>query len=142
METLATKLERIADRYGVRDVYVFGSRAGEIAGRLTGGAGALSSSGADLDIAVQPAVERDLSARQRVRLIGELEDLFGVPRVDLVVLSEAPPVLAVEIVRGELIHTSDGLAQAEHELYILRRAADLAPHQSERLVQILTAGAR
>jgi hypothetical protein len=77
-----------------------------------------------------------------VRLAIELEDLFGVPRVDLVVLLEASALLAVEVIRGELLHTSDPLAQAEHELYILRREADLAPFRRERVQQILKHGAR
>src|SRR6266545_3487460 len=74
-------------------------------------------------------------------LTGDLETLFDVPRVDLVVLGEASPLLAVEVIRGELLYTDDPLGQAEHELYILRRAADLAPFQRERVQQIFTARA-
>jgi len=83
-----------------------------------------------------------LSALDRVRIANELEGLFGVARVDLVVLSEAPSILAVEVIRGELLYTSDPLAQAEHELYVLRRAADLAHFQHERVEQIFTSRAR
>lgn len=136
MEAIADRLRPLAERYGVRDIYVFGSRAGAIVGR------APAPVRSDLDVAVQPLPARSLSARNRVRLTGALEELFEVPRVDLVVLAEASPFLAVEVVSGELLYTSDPRAQAEHELYILRRAADLAPFQRERTRQILSAGAR
>jgi hypothetical protein len=95
-----------------------------------------------VDVAVQPARGHSLDAQDRVRLTLELEDLFGAPRVDLVVLSEARPFLAVDVIRGELLYTSNPDAQAEHELYVLRRAADLAPFEQERIRMILEEGAR
>jgi len=140
--TFASKLSEIAERYGVRDVYAFGSRAGEARARVAGALDAPVQGTSDLDIAVQPGVGHTLSPRERVRLTDELESLFGVSRVDLVVLGEAPSLLAVEVIRGELLHTTDPLAQAEHELYVLRRAADLAPFQKERTRRILREGAR
>lgn len=80
-------LDRIAERYGLRDVYVFGSRVSEIAAAV-GRGHAVAASGSDTDIAVQPLRRRPLDARDRVRLTLELEDLFDAPRVDLVVLSD------------------------------------------------------
>jgi len=65
-----------------------------------------------------------------------------VGRVDLVVLPEAPPFLAVEIIRGELLFSEDLGKQAEDELYILRRAADLAPFALERQRLVLREGGR
>ena len=73
------------------------------------------------------------SVQDRVRLSIELEDLLGVNRVDLVVLPEADPFLALDIIRGELLYCEDEDAQAEDELYVLRRAGDLAPLERERL---------
>lgn len=137
------ELERIAERFGLRDVYVFGSRAKEVAARVRGAAGTVATAGtssSDVDLAVQPVHELD--ARGRVRLMAALEDLLGVPRVDLVILGKASPSLAVEIVRGELLLTRDPRAQAEHELYVLRRAADLAHLRRERTHAILHGGAR
>ena len=140
--SLATELEQIARRFSIRDVYAFGSRAHELRRRLAGEneAGPVSSS--DLDIAVQPYDAAAFVARDRVRLASALEDVFGADPVDLVVLSEAPVLLATEVVRGELLYTADPLAQAEHELYVLRRAADLAPFLRGRVEQILTHRAR
>ena len=139
---LQGRLGEIARRYGIRDVYVFGSRAVEIASRVRGENFDNASSPSDVDIAVQPRAGRNLDVHDRVRLGIELEDLFEAPRVDLVVLSEARPWLAVEVLRGEVLFTDDDLAQAEHELYILRRAADLAHMRRERIEQILTEGGR
>ena len=62
----------------------------------------------------------------------ELEELLGVPRVDLVILPEADAFLAAEIVRGELLYAQDLDQEAETQLYYLRRAGDLAPFFRER----------
>ncbi|HEX9886552.1 MAG TPA: nucleotidyltransferase domain-containing protein [Longimicrobiales bacterium] len=142
MEGPQEQIRRIAERYDLRDVYVFGSRAAEIAGRVLGGLVDAPPSAADLDIAVQPPRGQSVSARDRVRLVAAFEDLFGAPRVDLVILSEASAFMAVEVIRGELLFTADPLAQAEQELFVLRRAADLAPFRHERVRAILQEGAR
>lgn len=88
-------LADLATRYGVRDLYVFGSRAREISERMAGAgeAGPVAAGPESVvDVAVQPVTD---------------------PR-----------------------------AQAEHELYVLRRAADLAPFRRERIRMVLTEGAR
>lgn len=141
MENLAQALARIAARYRLRDVYVFGSRAAEIRGRVKTGE-VPEPTDADVDVGVQPETGHTLNAHDRVKLTVDLEDLLDAPRVDLVVLSEARPGLAVDVVKGELLYTSDPRAQAEHELYILRRAADLAPFARARIRSILMHGAR
>lgn len=132
-------LERIARRYGLADIYVFGSRADEIASRVRGGpARPVTGPGAaDVDIGVRPLPGGRLDARQRVRITLELEDLFDAGRVDLVVLPEAGPFLARDIVAGELLHCADRHDQCEYELYVLRRAGDLAPFERERRAQVL-----
>ena len=89
-----------------------------------------------MDIGVEPMRGRKLSTREKVRLAIELEEIFEVPRIDLVVVSEVDPFLALDIVRGELIYCADHDEQAEHELYILRRAGDLAPFQRERVKRV------
>jgi predicted nucleotidyltransferase len=135
-------LRATGQRYGVTAIYVFGSRAAEITGRMPdrGGSGELDDS--DVDIAVQLPRGRHLTARERVRLAIELEDLFGGRRVDLIVLPEADPFLALDVIRGDLLYCADADAQAEDELYILRRAGDLAHYARERHRQILTGEAR
>jgi predicted nucleotidyltransferase len=137
-----SNLEALASRHGVRDLYAFGSRADEIAAWVKGEPPAAAAPHADVDFAVQPEPGRLADAQSRVRLAAELEDLVEAPRVDLIILSEASAFLAMEVVRGEMLYTSDPLAQAEHELYVMRRAADLAPFRRERVRMILDEGAR
>jgi uncharacterized protein len=66
-----------------------------------------------------------------------LEEFFGGLRVDLVCLSEADPFAAAEIIRGERLFVSDGHEADEYELYILRRAGDLAPLERKRMALVL-----
>jgi len=72
-----------------------------------------------------------------VRLTIDLEDLLGVCRVDLVILSEASPFLALDVISGEQLYSPDLDRAAEYELYILRRAGDLAYFERQRRKQIL-----
>jgi predicted nucleotidyltransferase len=131
------QLNRVGARYRLATVYGFGSRASEVAQRLAGDAVAAVHPESDVDIGVQPTPGFRLNARDRVRLASDLEDLLGVGRVDLVILTEADPFLAVDVIRGELLYCADKDAQAEEELHILRRAGDLAPYARERWTQIL-----
>ncbi len=137
----ASSLQALCTEHGLAAVYAFGSRAAEIAARVTGAGdpapGALAVEvpahpGSDVDIGVQPLRGNRLSARDRVRLMQGLEILFGVERVDLVVLPEANAFLAADVVRGELLIAPDPDAEAEAQLYYLRRAADLAPYLREQ----------
>jgi predicted nucleotidyltransferase len=128
---LGQELERLCSVHGLVAIYVFGSRAEEIAARVTGGRATPERPGSDVDIGVQPVRGRRLPASERVDLMQALEALFDVRRVDLIVLSEADAFLAADVVRGELLAMTDPDAEAEAQLYYLRRAADLAPFLRE-----------
>ena len=140
--TYSSALKTIAERYGISAIYVFGSRASEIAIRMRSGHSDSQKQDADLDIGVQPIPGRRLSARERVDIAIALEDLFPVPRVDFIVIPEADPFLALDVIRGEIIYCRDMDQQAEDELYVLRRAGDLAYYEKERREQILRDGNR
>jgi uncharacterized protein len=124
-------------------IYVFGSRAAEIAARVAGApaqsddAPSTDRPDSDVDIGVQPARDTRPTAEQRVRIALEFEDLFAVARVDLVVLPEANAPLAADVVRGELLSCADADEEAETQLYYLRRAGDLAPLYREQLSDLL-----
>lgn len=125
---------RLGRELGIAELYVFGSRAAEITARVRGepvppGAPGRSS---DVDVGVRPLRSRHLGVDDVVRLAEELERLLDVPRVDVVVLPGANPFLALEVIRGELLYCADPHEQAEYELYVLRRAGDLAPFQKMR----------
>lgn len=134
---MESELRSIGNRYGLVALYAFGSRAGEVAGLLRGQLITPLHPTSDVDIGAQPAPGRRLTAQEKVRLAIELEDLLEVSRVDLIVLPEADPFLALDIIRGELLYCADADEQAEYELYVLRRAGDLAHYARERWNMIL-----
>ena len=131
------ELARISERYGLAAFYAFGSRAKEVAALIQLKSDSLVESNADIDIAVLPDFRNLLSAREKVEIVLELEDLFGVYRVDLVILPEADPFLAVNAIRGVRIYCNDDHRADEYDLYILRRAGDLIPLERERISIIM-----
>jgi uncharacterized protein len=136
--SLADELKAIGARHGIAALYAFGSRAAEMAGRVRRQAVSAELPESDVDIGVQPAPGQRLTAEERVRLTVELEGLLAAKRVDLVVLPEADPFLALDVIRGELLYCADADQQAEDELYVLRRAGDLVSYAHERWRLILT----
>jgi hypothetical protein len=69
-----------------------------------------------------------------------LEEFFNVQRVDLVILPEVDAFLAANIIRGERIYAEDSYVADEYELFVLRRAGDLAELERERMAMILQEG--
>lgn len=130
-------LAELCRRSGVQALYVFGSRAHQVQQWLAGVLSALHPSGSDVDIGVKARPGFLTSAWDRVRLQIALEDLLGVSRVDLVLLHEADPFLAVNVIRGERLYAEDAYCADEYELYVLRRAGDLAPLERERIALVL-----
>jgi predicted nucleotidyltransferase len=132
------ELSKIADRFGLNEIYAFGSRAAEMASRVRGERGGAAGLESDVDIGVRPEAGRRFSVREKVELAIALEDLFHVPRVDLVMITEAAPFLALDIIRGDLLYCRNQDEQAEFELYVLRRAGDLAYYEREKRRLILS----
>ena len=128
---MRTRLAAVCSAHSIQILYAFGSRAREALELVGGQREALAQTGADLDIGVKPA--GSLGIKEKASIAVELEELFGVPRVDLVVIPEADPFLAANIIRGERLHMANEHAADEYELYILRRAGDMAPLERERL---------
>jgi predicted nucleotidyltransferase len=95
-----------------------------------------------------PASDVDLGALFASRvgiweLLGlqtRLEEALGTD-VDLVDAGTASPYLALDIVRGERLYCADIDACDDFELYVLRRAADLAPFERQRRRMLLGFGA-
>lgn len=135
---LAQKIEEICKRYGISALYVFGSRAGEIAARVRRPGEDSRFPHSDVDIGVQPLFGTHLTAKRKIDLTIELEDLLSAPRLDLIVLSEAGPFLQLEVIRGESLYCDDPDRQAEDELLVLRRVGDLAHYEREKIRQILS----
>ncbi len=127
------QLADLCRQFSIEILYAFGSRGREAARFVLENQPMLTSD-SDLDIGVLPA--RSLSAREKAELTLLLEDFFGVNRVDLIVLPEADPFLAANVVRGERLYERDVYRADEYELFVLRRAGDLIPLERERLALI------
>jgi predicted nucleotidyltransferase len=126
-------LEQICRDMGVSILYVFGSRAHEIADWLDQPQLPLAPSTSDVDIGARAAPGVFWEVTDKVRLAIALEEIFGCPRVDLIVLNEADPFVAAEVIRGERLFARDAYEADEYDLYVLRRAGDLTPLERERL---------
>ena len=124
----------------MESAYVFGSRAGEIRHFLNGKGEPLIPAHSDVDIGVKIKRGVSLKVREKVQLGIELEDLFNVNRVDLLVISEVDPFVAANIVRGERIYCEDEDRADEYDLYILRRAGDLIYLERKRMALALGEG--
>jgi predicted nucleotidyltransferase len=136
-EERTSTLARLCQESRVDILYAFGSRAREVQEWLEGKRASLPASPADVDVGVKPAQGVRLSIHDKVRLALALEDLWGVTRVDLVSLPDADPFVAANVIRGERLYVRDSYEADEYDLYVLRRAGDLAPLERERMALIL-----
>lgn len=136
----AAILTELCRRFGVLGLYAFGSRADQVEQWVQGELPVLPASNSDVDIGVKVSPNALASARDRVRLQTALEDLLDVGRVDLVLLDEADPFLAANVIRGRRLFVEDSYLADEYDLYVLRRAGDLAPLERERQALILERG--
>lgn len=125
-------LASLCRQYEIEILYVFGSRAKEAKQMVDENWSAMPQNISDVDIGIKPSTKVKLSIRQKVKLAQDLEELFGVPRVDLVILAEATPFLAANIIRGERLYANNEYLADEYDLYILRRAGDLVHLERER----------
>jgi uncharacterized protein len=135
MNSLRQSIEQLCQENKIRLLYVFGSRSMEVLRVFNGEQESLSSNSSDVDIAV--LTDEKLTAAEKVRLTLALEEMLDVERIDLVSLAEADPFLAANIIRGERLYALDSYKADEYELYILRRAGDLAEFERERMALIL-----
>jgi uncharacterized protein len=127
------KIAALCERHGIESLHAFGSRAREIADWVNGRRPALAHSSADVDIGALPKQGRKLPIREKSTVAIELEEILQAGRVDLVILPEVDPFLAANVIRGERLYCRDTYAADEYELYVLRRAGDLAPLERQRL---------
>jgi hypothetical protein len=95
----------------------------------------IQPSHSDLDVGI--LTSSPLSVAEKVNITLELEEIFKVLRVDLVVLQDADAFLAANIIRGERIYAKDSYEADEYELFVLRRAGDLAELERQRMAMIL-----
>ncbi len=133
MRILRSRLADFCRAHSIEILYAFGSRARAALDSLDDVRSGFESAGSDLDIGAKVSVDSRVDVREKAVIAVGLEDLFGVSRVDLVLLHEADPFLAANVIRGERLYSVDAHAADEYELYVLRRAGDCAPLERERL---------
>ncbi len=88
----------------------------------------------DVDVGILWREEQTL--RDVLLLEGDLEQRLRL-KVDLVDARRANAFLALDIIRGERVFCSDPDRGDEFELYVMRRAGDLAPFERERRRRLL-----
>ena len=138
MKERKENLNEIAVKFDLDIIYTFGSHAKEVLEWIEGKVPTFSVAPlSDVDIGVKRSLKIGFSVKEKVHLASALEDLFAVNRVDLVVVPEADPFLAANIIRGERIYSKDEHEADEYDLYILRRAGDLVPLERERIDLIM-----
>lgn len=118
--SLKKQLAEVFEKQKVVLAYLFGSQA-------KGKTGPLS----DVDIAIYFDEKVVLNERFDLRLevLGELMDLFKTDEVDLVVLNDAPVLLAHRILKeGILIFSGDDKKRLEYEVKAVLKYLDWKPH--------------
>ncbi len=124
IETIAGKLvPLLRSRKEVIAAYLFGST-------VTGE----THAGSDIDIAllVDKGMYRELDRAApygyKARMISDLAHVLGTDKVDLVILNEAPPLLANEVIsKGKLLFCRNDRARLRFEAWAKLRYADTAP---------------
>lgn len=122
------EIERVLQDTGAGDsrilaLYIFGSR-----GRHE------ETTESDVDVGVLWHQEQSLD--DVLLLEDTLERRLGVD-VDVVDAGRANAFLALDIIRGERVFCTDEDRCDEFELYVMRRAGDLAPFERERRRRLL-----
>ena len=136
-EQRVTLLYDLSVQAGIAIVYAFGSRSRQVLAWTRGELVTLPDSSSDVDIGVKALPGVAWSLDDKVEITYAFCDWLGVPWVDLVVLEEADPFLAANVIRGERLYADDEYLADEYDLYVLRRAGDLIPLERERLDLIL-----
>ncbi|MBC8160742.1 MAG: nucleotidyltransferase domain-containing protein [Roseiflexaceae bacterium] len=126
------QLMQICQQGDIEILYVFGSRSLEVYDWLHSDQ-PLAASSSDIDIGAKALPTAQWYLDEKVRLAQAFEELFAVPRVDFVSFGDADAFFAANIVRGERLYAANEHAADEFDLYVLRRAGDLAPFERERL---------
>jgi predicted nucleotidyltransferase len=123
MNTRLQTIEQICRKYQLKALYVFGSRSADMLHAISDDLFQLPPSQSDLDIGV--LTHSPFSIENKVNLTLELENLFGLPSIDLFILQEVDAFLAANIIRGERVFAGDPHLADEYELFVLGYAGEL-----------------
>ena len=129
MFNLPVKFKKIIKGLSVSSAYIFGSRA-------SGKSGPLS----DYDVAV--LFDEKISPRRyfglKLKLIGEFSVFFKSDKIDLVILNNAPLILAMNVIsHGKILFDKDKKYRTAFETYKMSLYFDRLPYE-ERHIQYMT----
>jgi hypothetical protein len=130
-------LNDICRKFNIDILYAFGSLEKSVRDWIAEDLADLDPGYSDIDIGVLSAIGAGRSVTEKIFLTQALEDFFNVARVELIDLNEADPFLAAEVIRGERLFARNHHAADEYDLFVLRRAGDLAPLERERMDLVL-----
>ena len=137
LDTMQNHFVQLCKRFDIHTLYAFGSRAQEAKRCLDEHTTLDRTTESDLDIGAKTGKDLPLTLQEKVSLAQGLEELFDVSRVDLIDLKQADAFLAAEVIRGERLFSVDEREADEYDLFILRRAGDLAYLERQRMDIIL-----
>jgi len=120
-----TTLQQTFLRHHITLAYLFGSRA---EGR------ARPSSDTDIAVLLPHKHFKTLTLDSRVNLINDIFDVLGTENADIVILNEAPPLLAFEVIKhGKIIYEDPKIRPAaEFTVYALNQYLDTKPLRAMR----------
>lgn len=134
----------------LRDLHGFFESRPEVAAACLFGSTATGQAGplSDVDVGVLLAASKwkDLMAslEYQAKLLAELMELLGRDDIDVVILQEAPPLLAHRVLRtGIFFHVADDRALTEFRFSALQRYLDSKPirqAQAEALTRRVSRG--
>lgn len=115
-----TALQQTFLRHHITLAYLFGSRA---EGR------ARPSSDTDIAVLLPYKHFKALTLDSRVKLINDIFDALGTENADVVILNEAPPLLAFEVIKhGKILYEDpETRPAAEFAVYALNQYLDTKP---------------
>lgn len=121
---LNQNLNKLIKEYKIKLIYIFGSYA---KGK--------NDKNSDLDIAV--LLEKEYDPLDKLRLIGDLTDIFKRNDIDLVVLNEANPVLRHQVIKyGKLVYREDEDVKVNFEVRVLSVYMDMEPFRRTQMEYI------
>ena len=132
--SLKSQLAGVFPKGKIAFAYIFGSHAKKTAGPLS-----------DVDIAVyfDEAVGRDEYFDLRLAVLGDLVDSLRTDDVDLVILNDAPPLLAHRIVKeGQILFSADEEHRVAFEVRAVLGYLDWKPYVLKYTQQTLGSGAK
>jgi predicted nucleotidyltransferase len=135
MNSRLQEVEHLCRKYRVKALYIFGSRRADMLRFLQEESFQLPASPSDLDIGV--LTHSPFSVENKVNLTLDLENVFTASNVDLFALQDVDSFLAANIIRGDRVYAEDDYLADEYDLYVLRRAGDLAELERQRMAMIL-----